>query len=256
MDEQRAYAGFASVYDLFMQEIPYEKWLGRILELLGEYGIHDGLALELGCGTGTFTELLAGAGFDMIGVDSSPEMLEEALEKKDASGRDILYLMQDMREFELYGTVRAVVSVCDSMNYILTEEDLLLVFQNVNNYLDPSGIFIFDLKTPYYYREIMGDCVLAENQEQGSFIWENYWFEEEQMNEYDLTLFLREPDGRYRKEEETHVQRAYELETIRKALEQAGMEFLAAYDAEDGNVPKEDSQRIHVVAREQGKERK
>ena len=112
------YAGFAAVYDLFMDNVPYETWRDRIAELLKEYGVKDGLVLDLGCGTGTMTELLAEAGYDMIGVDSSEEMLELAVEKRAASGRDILYLLQDMREFELYGTVRAVVSVCDSVNYI------------------------------------------------------------------------------------------------------------------------------------------
>ena len=116
-----------------------------------EYGISDGQVLDLGCGTGTVTELLADAGYDMIGVDNSCDMLEIAEEKKEKSGHDILYLMQDMREFELYGTVRAVVSVCDSVNYILEEEDLLEVFSLVNNYLDPGGMFIFDMNTHYKY---------------------------------------------------------------------------------------------------------
>ena len=118
-----AYAGFAAVYDLFMDDVPYEKWCRRIRELLKEYGVNDGLVLDLGCGTGTITELLAEAGYDMIGVDASEEMLELAVEKRERSGLDILYLLQDMREFELYGTVRAVVSVCDSMNYITEEAD-------------------------------------------------------------------------------------------------------------------------------------
>ena len=120
-----AYTGFAEVYDLFMDNVPYEQWAEYITGLLREYGIEDGLVLDLGCGTGTMTELLAEAGYDMIGIDQSEEMLEEALEKKEASGHDILYLCQDMREFELYGTVRAIVCVCDSMNYILEEEEIL-----------------------------------------------------------------------------------------------------------------------------------
>ena len=109
-------------------------------------------------------------------------MLEIAMEKKDASGLNILYLLQDMREFELYGTVRAIVSVCDSMNYILEEEDLLQVFRLVNNYLDPGGMFIFDLNTTKKYRD-MGETTIAENREEASFIWENYFDEEEKINE-------------------------------------------------------------------------
>ena len=170
-----AYTGFAEVYDLFMDQVPYEKWSGRIIQILSAYGIRDGLVLDLGCGTGSMTELLAGAGYDMIGVDASEEMLELAYEKRAESGHDILYLLQDMREFELYGTVRAIVSVCDSLNYITEEEELLHVFRLVRNYLDPDGVFFFDMNTIYKYSEMLGETTIAENREEGSFIWENYY---------------------------------------------------------------------------------
>ena len=255
-EERAAYEEFASVYDMFMEEIPYEKWLANVTGILKKEGICDGLVLELGCGTGTFTEQMARAGYDMIGVDSSMEMLDQAIEKKAQSGLDILYLQQDMRAFELYGTVRAVVSVCDSMNYILNEEDLEQVCACVNNYLDPGGLFIFDLKTIHYFRDIMGDCVLADSREEGSFIWENSWFEEEQINEYDLTLFIREPSGLYRREQELHDQRGYQMEIVRQALERAGMEYVTVLDADTMAEPSEDSERVYIVAREKGKARR
>ena len=140
-----SYEDFARVYDIFQDNVDYEAWARYIREKLKKYGIEDGLVLDLGCGTGTMTELLAERGFDMIGVDMSEEMLLAASEKRVRSGHNILYLMQDMTEFELYGTVRAVVSVCDSLNYLLEEEELLETFRLVNNYLDPGGIFIFDM---------------------------------------------------------------------------------------------------------------
>ncbi|HJA34740.1 MAG TPA: class I SAM-dependent methyltransferase, partial [Candidatus Mediterraneibacter merdigallinarum] len=148
-----AYTSFASVYDTFMDNVPYSEWAQYIRGLLLESGTEDGIVLDLGCGTGSLTELLAGYGYDMIGVDNSEDMLELAMEKRLKSGHDILYLLQDMREFELYGTVRAVVSVCDSLNYITDPEDLVQVFRLVNNYLDPGGVFIFDFNTDYKYRE-------------------------------------------------------------------------------------------------------
>ena len=120
-----SYTGFAKVYDLFMEDVPYKEWSRWIAEMLRAHGIEDGLVLDLACGTGVMTELLAEAGYDMIGIDQSEEMLERALDRKEQSGHDILYLCQDMREFELYGTVRAIVSVCDSMNYVLEEEAFL-----------------------------------------------------------------------------------------------------------------------------------
>ena len=229
-----SYENFARVYDLFMDNIPYEEWCGYLTGLLQEYGVTEGLVLELGCGTGNMTRLLANRGYDMIGVDNAPDMLEIAMEKRQAEGQDILYLFQDMREFELYGTVKAVVSLCDSMNYILEEEELLQVFRLVNNYLDPGGVFIFDLNTAYKYREVLGEQTIAENREDASFIWDNYYDPDEKINEYDLALFIPETiqgETLYRKYEETHYQRAYEIENVKEMLEQAGMEFVAVYDA-------------------------
>lgn len=250
-----AYSGFAQVYDLFMDNVPYDQWCRYLTGLLEDWGVKDGLVLDLGCGTGAMTERLARAGYDMIGVDNSEEMLDLAMEKRSDSGLDILYLLQDMREFELYGTVRAVVSVCDSMNYILEKQDLEQVFRLVNNYLDPGGIFVFDMNTEYKYRQ-MGDETIAENREDGSFIWENYYDEEERINEYDLAVFVKEGDrGLYRKYEETHYQRAYSAEEMKAAAETAGMEFLAEYDAFTREAPKADSERICMVFREKGKDR-
>lgn len=200
------------------------------------------------------TELLAESGYDMIGVDNSEEMLGEAMEKRAESGHEILYLEQDMREFELYGTVRAVVSVCDCMNYITEEDDLLTVFKLVNNYLDPDGIFIFDMNTPYKYREMLGNTTIAENREEGSFIWENEFDEETGINVYDLTLFLPREDGLYERDEEIHYQKAYDPERVRELLEKAGLIPLAVYDAYTKDAPKPDSGRLTFVAREHGKE--
>ncbi len=247
------YTGFAGVYDLFMDNIPYEEWGVYVAGLLQEYGVRDGLVLDLGCGTGTLTRLLADRGYDMIGVDLSGDMLEEAMEK---SGPEILYLQQDMREFELYGTVRAIVSICDSMNYLMGYQELVQVMRLANNYLDPGGIFIFDLNTLYKYQEILGEQTIAENREEGSFIWENYYDEEERVNEYDLTLFIREEDGRFRKYEETHYQYAFTLDEVRRAASEAGMELLAVYDAFTHEPPGENSERVYVIVREHGKERR
>ena len=266
-----AYTSFASVYDTFMDNVPYEEWGAYIYSLLCRYGVRDGIVLDLGCGTGTMTEILAGYGYDMIGVDNSEDMLELAMEKRMASGYDILYLLQDMREFELYGTVRAVVSVCDSVNYITEPEELAGVFRLVNNYLDPGGIFLFDFNTEYKYREVMGDCTIAEDRGPCSFIWDNCYYEEERINEYDLTLFIREgtAPGRnegaeeddteengalYRKYTETHFQRGYTLEEIRELLSSAGLIFQAAYDMDTREAAGEKSERICVIARECGKQ--
>lgn len=249
-----AYTSFASVYDTFMDNIPYEEWAEYLIRLLKEYNINDGLVLDLGCGTGNMTELLADAGYDMIGVDNAEEMLEIAMEKRVESGHDILYLLQDMREFELFGTVRAIVSICDSINYITEEDDLLEVFKLVNNYLDPKGVFIFDFNTVYKYSEILGDRTIAEDRDECSFIWDNYYYEEEQINEYELSLFIKEADSDlYRKYQETHFQKAYDLKRIQGLIEQSGLEYVTAYDAFTKDAPTDKSERIYVIAKEKGK---
>lgn len=249
------YTGFAGVYDTFMDNIPYEEWSQYVDGLLKEHNVQDGLVVDMGCGTGKITELLALKGYDMIGIDNSEEMLSIAREKlmeyeEEDPRKGILYLLQDMREMELYGTVRAAVSICDSMNYILEDEELLTVFRLVNNYLDEKGIFIFDLNTEYKYREILGDRNICENREDASFIWENYYYQEQAINEYDLTIYVQEEEEHFIRMEETHYQRAYSLDRIKELLLQAGMEFVAAYDAFTKEPPKADSERIYVIARE------
>lgn len=204
--------------------------------------------LDLGCGTGTLTELLARRGFDMIGVDNAEEMLRIAMEKRERSGLDILYLLQDMRELELYGTVGAVVSVCDSLNYLLAEEDIVQTFSRVNDYLYPQGIFVFDFNTVYKYRTVIGDATIAENREDCSFIWENYYHEDEEINEYDLTVFVAEGE-RFRRFQEVHYQRGYRLSQMKELLLRAGLEFLEALDADTHGEVTQESERIYVVAR-------
>jgi ubiquinone/menaquinone biosynthesis C-methylase UbiE len=255
-----AYTDFASVYDKLMDDTPYVQWCDNIVSKLVKYGVDSGLVLELGCGTGSMTELLADKGYDMIGVDSSEEMLNIAIDKREKSGNDILYLNQDMREFELYGTVRAVVSVCDSLNYLLLDEDIVECFRLVNNYLDPKGIFVFDFNTKYKYETVIGDSVIAENREGCSFIWENFYDPEESINEYDLTIFVRDEQaskvgGRefFEKFDEVHLQRGYTLEEMKAFISQSGLEFIEAIDADTlGNVS-DTSERIYCVAREKMK---
>lgn len=253
-----SYTGFAQVYDAFMDNIPYDMWSEYLVELLKEYNITEGLVADLGCGTGNITRRLADKGYDMIGIDNSEEMLLGAMGKENHSKdkKGILYLLQDMREFELYGTVSAVVSICDSINYIVSEEELLQVFQLVNNYLDPEGIFIFDLNTEYKYSTILADNTIAENREDCSFIWDNYYYEEEQINEYDLTIYVKDKvdesgkKNRFLRFDETHFQKAYTLDTVIELLKRAGMEYITAYDAFTHNPPRKDSERIYIIARE------
>jgi SAM-dependent methyltransferase len=257
-----AYSDFASVYDELMDSTPYEDWKRRIVADIRELGISQpnreatdpleserNLVLDLACGTGTLTELLYREGYDMIGVDSSDAMLAKAMEKRDLSGSDILYLQQDMRELELYCTVGTVISVCDSLNYLLAEEELKDTFGLVHNYLYPGGLFLFDVNTVYKYRDVIGDTTIAENREDCSFIWENFYDGEEGINEYDVTIYVQEESGLYRRFEETHFQRGYDEATIRRLLEETGFELLKMIDSDTGAEATEETERLYAVAR-------
>lgn len=258
-----SYRDFAYVYDEFMDETPYDEWCERIDDLIKKYGVtkavrdakdvlesEKNLVVDLGCGTGTLTEMLYEKGYDMVGVDNSDSMLDVAMDKKSLSGSDILYLLQDMRELELYSTVGTVVSVCDSINYILEEDELLEVFKRVNNYLYPGGIFIFDFNTDYKYREVIGDTTIAENRDNCSFIWENYYDEETAVNEYDVTIFVKEEDDMFRKFNETHFQKGYTAEKIKELIENAGLQVVLMKDADTDKEVNACSERIYVVAKE------
>jgi len=245
-----SYSDFASVYDIFMDQTPYEEWCEYIEQTLTEYNVPKELVLDLGCGTGVLTRMLSKKGYDMIGVDNSGEMLSIAMENADEDS-SILYLMQDMREFELYGTVRAVVSVCDSVNYLLEDEDVIQCFKLVNNYLDPGGILFFDFNTIYKYETVIGDTTIAENREECSFIWENYYNPEDHINEYDLTIFTKlEDEELYSRSIETHLQRGYTLEEMKSFVEAAGLEFIKAVDADSHEEVTDTSERIYIVAKE------
>lgn len=256
------YQDFAGVYDRFMDNVPYEQWAERIDSLIRKYGVsrperdvegilesERNLVVDLGCGTGTLTELLYAKGYDMIGVDASESMLNAAMEKKERSGSEILYLQQDMRDLDLYSTVGTVISVCDSVNYILEEEELLNVFSLVNNYLYPGGIFLFDFNTDYKYREVIGDSTIAETKEDCSFIWDNFYDVEEEINEYDLTVFVREESGLFRRFQETHYQRGYTVGQMRGLIERAGMTVLEVMDVDTMETVRPESERVYMVAK-------
>ncbi|MQN01759.1 MAG: class I SAM-dependent methyltransferase [Lachnospiraceae bacterium] len=246
-----AYTSFAEVYDLFMDNVPYDSWADSIDRLLKKYlpdGTEKPMVLDLGCGTGQITRRLRDRGYDMTGIDGSDEMLEIARSKE--SDDSILYLCQDMREFDVFGTYQGIVSICDCMNYLTEKEDFKEVLRRVNNFLHPGGVFIFDVNTEYKFQRILSDNTFAENRSEGSFIWENEYDKEKKLNLYDLTLFIRGDDGRFDKFFEQHVEKAYSRKEIEDMIEGAGLELIEVLDTASLGEPKPDSQKITFVAKE------
>lgn len=246
-----AYRNFAQVYDLFMNDIPYTEWVEYLINIWKKYNCKPKLIAELGCGTGNITIELAKKDYDMIGIDISEDMLTVAKEKLTKEDLNILYLLQDMREFELYGTVDCVISLFDSLNYITEENDLLKIFKLVNNYLNPNGLFIFDMNTKYKFLNLLNSNTFAETTEDAAYIWENFYDEDTKINEYYMNFFIRQDKtNKYKRFEEFHYEKCYNIDTIKNLLEQAELKLLAVYDAFTFDKPLENSERVYFVVQE------
>lgn len=248
----RQYTSFASVYDTFMDNIPYPQWCSYVAELLWDHGVSRGVIAELGCGTGTVAMNLAHYGYKVIGIDNSKEMLSIAARKmtRDYKGR-VLYMQQDMRDFALKRPVRAIVSICDSMNYLLHQDDLIRTLRCVRENLRSGGIFIFDMKTCYFYEHILGDSTIADNYPGSSFIWENHYNSRTGINSYRISIFARTWNGYYRRFCELHRQKGYTIPQITDAIAASGLKLIAVYDAFSRDEARPDSERIYFIVKKE-----
>lgn len=242
-----AYDAFASSYDVLNTEIDYEQMADRICAELDSAGVPKGaLVLDLGCGTGTLTRLLWMRGYDMIGVDSSAEMLARAREN---SSGGILYLEQDITDFELYGTVAAIVSTTDTLNHITEEDDLRRVFSLAHNYLDPNGVFMFDLNSPLKFETVYGthDYVLED---EGIFLaWQNDYDPSDMIASFYITLFEETKDGVWERSDCEFCERCYETDRIARLLADSGFELVSVGDAYSGASAGADTMRLLFTAR-------
>lgn len=243
-----AYTGFAHVYDEYMDNIPYEEWSAYLIELLKEQGITGEMSVaDLGCGTGTVTMILDKAGYSCVGIDNAEEMLTIAADKMYDSGQEIIYSLQDMRNFALPYAMDAMISICDSMNYITTKEDLTKVFKCVYEGLADGGVFIFDLKTIHFFKDVLADNVYAQNRDSSAFIWDNSYDEESRNNCYDLAVFIENENGSFERYEENHFQHGFYNDEVLEAAKEAGLKVSAVYEAFTHKAPKEDSERLYYI---------
>lgn len=246
------YNRFAYLYDDLMNDVDYEKWVDYYFKIFRRYGLDPKLGLDLGCGTGNLTTVFADRGIDMTGVDSSADMLSVAGRKN--TGESILYLNQNMTEFELYGTVDFIVSGLDCINYITDKRDLMKVFRLANNYLEPGGLFIFDINTQHKLENVLGNNVFILESESCFCSWQNEYDRRRKICDFYLTFFCKE-GKHYSRFDEVHSERAYSIDEITLMLEKAGMKLLRVYDDRSFDSPKYDSERVFFVAQEQGKKR-
>lgn len=235
------YQRFSEVYDQMMEEIPYDEWFERLHHYMISCGKESGHLCELGCGTGQMTGRFADVGYDVTGIDLSPDMLSIAMQKKKEE-QNILYLNQNMSDFSLHKRADVILCICDSLNYLLSEEELLSTFQCVRRYLVEGGLFVFDVKTEFCFQEIMGDLTRVEDDGDNTIIWDNLYDSDEKINEYLITIFQKdESDENYRRYDECHVQRAYTLEQIKELLNESGLKLVDCYGADmDGPLTQKD----------------
>lgn len=242
------YNNFAYFYDKLMKDVDYPKWADYIEKLFNKFKVKPSLVLDLGCGTGSMCIEMAERGYDMIGTDISEDMLSCARDKLAEKGLNVLLLNQDMASFELYGTVDAIISLVDSVNYVTDKRDLNRMFKLVNNYLNPGGLFIFDINSNYKFENVLADNVFYNVEDDICYIWQNSFDRKTRICEFDLTFFVQQKDL-YQRFDEIHHERAYTSEEIHRAIEASGLEFCAEYRAFSMKAPTGNCERIFFVCR-------
>ena len=247
-EQKVSYTSFAGLYDSLTKDVGYEKRCDYIEGLFERFSTQrPSLVLDLACGTGNFTQIFSARGYEMIGIDASAEMLAVAKEKNQKG--NILYLNQPMDEFELYGTVDAVLCLLDSINYLEDSAQLTHCFRLVNNYLNPDGLFIFDINTEYKLSKVLPGNTYTGKADGIYYIWENFYDKDEKVCEFALNFFARQKGGLYEHSEELHYETAFSHETIEAALHQAGLELLACYDDLSFSAPRPRSQKVFYIAK-------
>ncbi len=247
-----SYDVFSQFYDSLTQNVDYKERADFFRTLLIRYGVSDGATiLDMGCGTGKFTCEMAKLGYDMIGTDISPEMLCEARNNIYDSDVQMLLLCQSMEELDLFGTVDAAVSTLDSINHLPDKESVKKAFYNAGLFMNPDGVFIFDVNTVFKHREILADNTFIYDTDDVFCVWQNSLNED---NSVDISLDFFAPDGDvYYRESEEFTERAYEIEDIKKWLSEAEFEVLDIFNDISLSPLKDNSQRAVIAARYTGK---
>ena len=244
------YNEFARFYDLLTQNIAYADRAKQFQKFIEQYRVSSsdpGILLDLACGTGTLTFLFEEYGYDVVGVDLSSNMLNVALDKKIQRSSRALFLQQDMTELDLYGTVDFVVCALDSLNHITQEESLKKVFERVSLFLNPAGLFLFDVNTPYKHRKILANNAFIYDLPEVFCAWQNTLAKKDRVD-MTLDLFFEE-DGIYHRAQEEFSERAYPLTFWKNCIKNSGMELIECLDADTGNSPQKTTQRLIWIAR-------
>ena len=241
------YSKFAWFYDRLMSNVDYDNISRRIDALVEQFGGRKDILLELGCGTGSLCEKMDSLGYDVIGIDTSQEMLNEALDKKYESGKNIQYLCQDMTRLDMFGTIDVTVSVLDSINHLPDKDAIRKTFERVSLFAYPDGLFVFDVNTVYKHREVLGNNAFIYNLDGLYCGWQNEYTDDGSV---EIFLdFFEANDGKYERFQESFKEIAFEEQEIDRMLLDAGFEILAKYDGYEDKSVSDKTERIVYVAK-------
>lgn len=243
------YGTFSEYYDLLTGNVEYAAWATYLLELFERFSEKKPkVLLDLACGTGNLSAELLTRGVDVIGVDGSPEMLMQAAAKGLPFGERLMLLCQNMQELDLYGTVDGAVCMLDSLNHLTETADVRETFRRLGLFIEPDGLLIFDVNTPYKHAVVLGDNAFTYEQEDFFCAWQNRYFARNKTVEMTLDFFVQNGEG-YERYTETVRERAYAVRTLRRLLAETGFEILAIYDERTFLPPSPDAQRVVFVAK-------
>ena len=248
------YRDFAFFYDLLMKNADYESRFGYIIGLLAENGIGEGILLDMACGTGTLSKMFAQKGFDVVGIDASEEMLSRAQEKKLEKNFDALFLCQKMEELDMFGTVDAAVCTLDSLNHVTEKEKIREIFRRVALFMNDNGLFIFDVNTLYKHRRVLENNAFVFDTENVFCVWQNTLLEDNETTQINLDIFEgdEEEEDVYIRYSEEFFERGYELDFLKKTLENYRFEVVGIYDDMTKEPVREDSERAIFVCKKHG----
>ena len=241
------YGKFAKVYDDLMVDFDYKEWFKYIEDIFNKYNKNIDKVLEMACGTGNLSQYLAKSRYDLTCFDISDDMLSHAYEKL-RKYKNVDIMKQNMISFDINKSFDAVVSICDSINYIIKDKDLEETFQNVYDHLEEDGIFVFDINSHFKLKHIIGNNTFVEDNEEVFYVWENFYDDEEDICEFYLTFFFKKDEINYERFDEEHIERAYKVSEILEILKEVGFKDVDIYDGFSFDPVKDDTERINFVA--------
>lgn len=245
-----SYSVFSEFYDALTANVSYDTVAQVLGSLLTRYGKGRGLLLDLACGTGSVSVRLAEKGYEVIGVDLSPEMLSEAQNKAYKNGQNILFLCQDMTKLDLYGTVDAAVCTLDGLCHLPDEESVFATLRKVSLFMNPGGVFLFDVNSVYKHRAVLGNNTFVYDTDEVYCVWQNTLLPDGVTVQMDLDFFEPTSDeGDYVRQSERFTERAYTRETLEAVLRKAGFTVLGVFDGYTENPAHDTSERLLYAVR-------